>query len=226
MKAVQLAIPANLPPPLLYEKGGELTGIVSEYSMLLVEFLGRKGIVTVLPRNRLASYLIKGTVDFLCYTNKDWTDERDSLLWANPLFIKREVILGPSPMPKQLIELKGKIIGTMLGYLYPKLDEHFRNKVIYREDGPNEESNLNKLLNAHIEYIITDEIYLDHYKKKHPNIDMGRERLPLQQYPITCSLSKNGSVTVQELNKAIGKLKASKKLEGIFSKYGVSFHPI
>jgi len=223
---VQVGISAELPPPLFFDSGTELSGLVPDYSMAIVESLGRKGAFMVLPRNRLFQYLETGRVDILCYMSKEWAEDQSSFLWADPLFLKREVILGPSPMPRNPTDLKGKTLGTMVGYLYPKLDEHFKNKTIYREDAANAELTLNKLLNRHLDYAISDELYLDHYKKHHQDIDKGRERLLLQQYPVSCAVSKVGSVTTKELNSAIRKLKESKKLESIFKKYGVTLYPL
>lgn len=221
---VHAAVPAGLPPPLLFEHEQELTGIVPEYTRAIVDALGRKGTLSLLPRNRLTMYMEKGSVDFLCYTSFDWADDKDSFLWADNLFYKKEVILGPAPMPKLLKDLKGKTLGTMLGYSYPKLNDYFKDKTIIREDGPTEEANLNKLRNDHIEYLIIDELFLDYYKKNNPDIDKGRERLVLQQYPVSCSLSKKGRVTVKELNKAIAKVKSSGKLREIFKKYGTDIN--
>jgi len=217
---VRAAIPAGLPPPLLFEKDEELSGIVPEYTKALADFLDRQLTMSLLPRNRITMYLHKGAVDFLCYTNYEWADARDTYLWADALFYKREVILGRAPMPKQLKEFKGKILGTMLGYSYPKLDSAFADKTVHREDGPNEEANLNKFRNNHIQYLIIDEIFLDYYRKQNPDIDKGRERFLLQQYPVSCSVSKKGRVTVKQLNQAIAKLKSSGKLQEIFRKYG------
>lgn len=220
---VHVAVPAGLPPPLLFEREEELTGVVPEYTRALVESLGRKGTYSLLPRNRLTVYLREGKVDFLCYTSYPWADDRDLYGWTDTLFMKREVILGPEPVPKEIKALKGKTLGTMLGYSYPKIDGLFKDKIIYREDGPNEEANFNKLRNGHIDYLIVDEMFLDYYKKQHPEIDKGRGRMLLQEYPVACSVSKKGRVSVKKLNKAIAKLKSSGKLMEIFKKYGMSY---
>lgn len=217
---VHAAIPAGVPSPLLFEKEEELTGIVPEYTQAIIDILGRGGDLSLLPRNRLTNYLHSGKVDFLCYTSKEWASDDESFLWTKPFFVKRDVILGPAPMPKSPKELKGKTIGTMLAYTYPKLDSLFQDKTLVREDGPNEESNLNKLRNEHISYLVIDEIFLDFYKKSHPSIEARRERMFLQQYPVSCSLSRKGHVTQKELEKALLKLKTSGKLDEIFRKYG------
>jgi polar amino acid transport system substrate-binding protein len=219
---VRVAIPAGLPPPLLFEKEEELTGIVPEYSRALIDILGRQGTLSLVPRNRLVKYLHQGAIDFLCYTSYAWTNEKDTYNWSEALFVKRELILGPTPMPKEISGLKGKTIGTMLAYVYPKLDKMFKDGDLIREDGPTEEANLLKLREKHIEYLIVDEVFLNFYKKKNPDIEKGRDRLFLSEYSVSCSLSKKSRVTVKELNKAIAKLKSSGKLRDIFDKHGTS----
>ncbi|WP_295901004.1 substrate-binding periplasmic protein [uncultured Bdellovibrio sp.] len=218
---VRVGVPAGLAPPLLFEgKPNETKGLVVDYATALAEAMGRKSSFSVITRYRLDGYLFKGQVDMMCYTSKVWASSQDQLDFSKPLFMKREVIIGPAPMPKKITDLKNKTIGTMLQYVYPKLDPLFASKQLIREDSLSEEANLKKLLNGRIQYIVTDEIFIDYFKLKHPKIEINRERLFMQEYPISCSLSRKGHVKVKDLNEAIDKIKANGTLEKIFSKYG------
>lgn len=217
----RIGIPAGLAPPLLFDgKPQEIKGLVADYSAALAEALGRKSSFSIITRYRLDSYLLKGQVDMMCYTSKVWASSQDQLDFSKTLFMKREVVIGPAPMPKKITDLKYKTIGTMLQYVYPKLDPLFESKQLKREDSLSEEANLKKLLNGRIRYVVTDEIFLDYFKLENPNIDKNRERLFMQEYPIACSISRKGRIKEKELNEAIDKIKADGKLEAIFKKYG------
>lgn len=217
----RVAIPAGLAPPLLFEeKTGEHKGLVAEYSEALAQAMGRKSQLSLVTRYRLDGYLLTGKMDALCYTSKAWASNQDKLDFSKPLFLKREVIIGPAPMPKNLKDIEGRTVGTMLQYVYPKLDPLFESKKLIREDSLSEEANLKKLLNGRIHYVVTDEIFIDYFSMENPRINRKRDRLFMQEYPIVCSVSRKGNVSVKELNLAIDKLHESGQLENMFKKYG------
>lgn len=219
------AIPDGLARPLVFaESGDKISGILPEYTEALAREMGRKVQISVLSHYRLHSHLVSGKVDVLCYASRAWAPPTNDYVWSKTLFNKREVILGPTPMPKHLTDLIGKKIGTILNYVYPRLDPFFKDKRIEREDGPSEEANLAKLEKGRLAYVVTDELFLDYFKTKNPSIEEGHERLLLQQYPISCNVSQKGTITVKEVNSAIDHLKSSGKLSTIFKKYGSQIH--
>lgn len=222
-KELRAAIPDGLAPPLVFaSKDGKFEGLVPEYTNALAEALGRKSSLSIITRYRLDGYLQKGKVDVHCYTSPVWAANKEALDFSKPIFIKREVIVGPAPMPKKISGLQGKTVGAMLQYVYPLLDPYFSSGKIKREDSLSEEANLKKLLNGRLFYVVTDEIFLDYFRMAHPEIDKNRERLFMQDYPIACSVSRKGQVSVKELDKAIDQIKSNGKLENIFKKYGAS----
>jgi polar amino acid transport system substrate-binding protein len=180
-----------------------------------------------MTRYRLQEYLVSGKLDFLCYVAKDWVPDPKIYIWSQPLFTKREVLLGPTPMPNNPKKLKGKTIGTILGYVYPNLDPLFQSHLLRREDASSEFANLNKLRHGRVKYVVTDEIFLDHYNflSKEKSLDEGRQRIPLQKYDILCTLSRKSPLKIQELNRAIRELKSSGELKKIFKDYGVELNP-
>ncbi|WP_413578108.1 substrate-binding periplasmic protein [Bdellovibrio sp. HCB290] len=224
---IHAVIPDGMAVPLLIqEKPGEIEGIIADYSRALFKILKRDGDLSIMTRYRLQENLTKGKIDFLCYVAREWVPDESVYIWSKPLYTKREVLLGPAPMPKKLEALDGKTIGTVLGYVYPVLDPLFASKTLLREDASSEFANLKKLRNDRIKYVVTDEIFLEHYNflSEEQSLDVGRQRLLIQKYVISCILSKKGSVKVQDLNRAIDTLKSSGELKRIFKNYGVSLH--
>ncbi len=217
------AIPAGLAPPLLIENKGKKEGLIVDYATALAEAMGRKATFSVVTRYRLNGYLQKGQMDALCYNSTLWDDNRQNVDFSKVLFIKREIVIGPSPMPKTVEGLKGKTLGTILLYVYPALDPYFESKKIIREDNFSEEANLKKLLHGRISYVVTDQIFLDYFRLQDPNIVKNRQAMFLKDYPISCSISRKGHVTKKELDHAIDEIKRSGKLEQLFKKYGSSY---
>ncbi|WP_148278930.1 substrate-binding periplasmic protein [Bdellovibrio bacteriovorus] len=217
---IRASIPAGLAPPLLIEKGDKKEGLIVDYTNALAEILGRKAQFSVVTRYRLLGYLLKGQMDILCYTSPLWDSSQDKMDFSKTLFIKREIVIGQAPMPKTVEGLKGKTLGTMLQYVYPTLDPYFSTGKINREDNVSEEANLKKLLHGRIQYVVTDQIFLDYFRLKNPDITKNRQTIFLKDYPIICSTSRLGRVTKKDLDNAITKLKSSGKLELLFKKYG------
>ena len=220
---IRAAIPAGLAPPLLFEKKGKQEGLVVDYVNALAEALGRKASFSVITRHRLDGYLLKGQMDVLCYTSKVWASNQQELDFSKTLFVKREIIIGPAPMPKEVRELQGKTIGTMLQYVYPSLDPYFEERKIIREDNVSEEANLKKLLHQRLKYVVTDQIFLDYFRLENPDIVKNRQAMFLKDYPVSCSISRKGNVSKKELDKAVDEIKRSGKLEQLFQKYGSSY---
>jgi polar amino acid transport system substrate-binding protein len=220
---IRAAVPAGLAPPLLIETKGKVEGLVVDYVKALAEAMGRTANFSVVTRYRLNSYMLKGQMDVLCYTSTIWDDGVKKLDFSKTLFTKREIIIGPSPMPKKIGALQGKTIGTMLQYIYPALDPYFASGKILREDSLSEEGNLKKLLNGRIHYVVTDQIFFDYFRLENPSIAKNREGLFLRDYPIVCSISRKGRMTKKVLDKAIDDIKASGKLKALFKKYGSTY---
>ncbi|WP_340597431.1 substrate-binding periplasmic protein [Bdellovibrio sp. GT3] len=220
---LRVAIPAGLAPPLLMEKNGKMEGLIVDYTNAIAEKLGRKASYSVVTRYRLDGYLLSGKVDLLCYTSKIWDANRDFLEFSKTLFVKREIIVGPAPLPKKLNGFEGQTIGTILQYVYPLLDPYFESGKMKREDNVSEEANLKKLLNGRIQYLVTDQIFLDYFRMLHPNISKNREAFSLQEYPILCSIGRQSSVKKKDLDKAVVELKASGKMKSFFDKYGGTY---
>ncbi|WP_413577838.1 substrate-binding periplasmic protein [Bdellovibrio sp. HCB290] len=220
---IRVAVPAGFAPPLVFEKPGKMEGLVVDYVNALAEAMGRKASYSIVTRYRLVGYMLKGQVDVLCYTSPKWDHNTDTMDYSKTIFTKREILVGPAPLPKKISGLQGKTIGAMLQYVYPTLDPYFQSGKLKREDSFSEHANLKKLLNGRIQYIVTDQIFLDYFRLENPTIMKNRETLFLEEYPIFCSISRQGRVKKKDLDRAIDEIKSSGKLEALFKKYGSSY---
>lgn len=219
-KMVHAVIPSTLSAPMLIVKDNEPpSGIMPATLKVIAEHLGRKLSPVLAPKNRIDEYMKTRDIDLNCFTNPTWVPDPKDFYWSDPLFSKREVIFGAKPMPKTVQGLHGKTLGTVLGYKYPKLDSYFESKKIFREDASDEMANIIKINRKRISYIVVDEMVLKSEIRKHPRLELKRESLLNQEYPIHCALSKKSTIKLSQLNKVIEHLKSMNSFETIFKKY-------
>lgn len=218
---LRAAIANSMAAPFLFkDEEKEAQGLIADYTRAIADAMGRKVSVEAFTRFRIDNYLAEGKIDLSCYTSTLWADNQDKLYFSKPFLKRKEVILGPVPMPKKLNQLKGKSIGTILHNFYPSLEPLFVAKDVIREDNFSEEANIQKLINGRINYIVIDDIALNYFAMKNPKLLSSRQTLFLQEYPISCSIRRQGSIQITELNAAIDKIKSNGVLDTILKKYG------
>lgn len=173
-----------------------------------------------LPRNRLDASLTEGPVELICYNAEAWAGEyAKDHLWSIPFLKQSNVIvsnriISANEKIKSLKDLKGKTIGTTLGFVYPALESYFKDGSIIREDGVSGSVNISKLSALRVPYVIMNNLEYDYYKKKIP--DLVRAPFEFDSIAVKCALSKKSDLKIEELNTALLELKKSGKLNKIF----------
>lgn len=233
-------------PGIAKTKSGEATlkyGVNSNYAMPLVETRRTQDVVTLdsgilkdlgeaiykelkiplkiylVPKRRVAPSLVSGNVAMVCHLNEVWqTAIKDDVLWSIDLYRSTNLIvyLGNKPIQK-IKDLHGERVGTVLNFVYQVMDEHFKKGVI-REDGPNNDANIQKLINGRISYAIMSNLEFAYYKKMYPALESAD--LGLDTVITKCALSKKQDIiTIDELNKALNSIKKSGQLDRILKSY-------
>lgn len=138
--------------------------------------------------------------------------------WSQPVYTATNVLIHLDKKPLTKVQdLYGQKVGTILSFIYPDLDKDFQDKKIIREDGPNIESNIKKLLHGRINYIVTTHFEYNYHEKIHPELQLAD--LKMTSFKIRCALSKKSKITLTELNKAIDTIKNNGTLEKILRPY-------
>jgi polar amino acid transport system substrate-binding protein len=194
-----------------------VAGIHRDLGVALAARLERTPRFIVLPRKRIAQALESGTADLVCLYIPEWL--RGRFQWSQPFFPADEVIVADLSVsqPLHLRELAGKPIGTVLGYSYPSLEQALGSDLV-RDDAPSTEYNLRKLEAGRVHYIVTSSIYLagrrhsGHHAMLHAPLVLNRNLLQ-------CAVSQQATVTLPQVNRAIGHLVRDGSIQRITRQY-------
>jgi polar amino acid transport system substrate-binding protein len=219
-----IGVNSNYTMPLVEIKnpsmGPELErGILKDIGEAIFSELKIKPVWLLLPKNRVAPSLIAGDVAIICHLNEVWQPKiKDDVYWSQPLYTSTNVIvhLGKKPITK-IKDLRGERIGTVVNFIYQKLDDEFTSKKIIREDGTSNETNIQKLTHGRVNYIIMSNLEFNYYNGIYPQLEASD--LKLDSVETKCALSKRANISLAQLNKAIDTIKKNGTLQKILKTY-------
>lgn len=216
----------NSPPFLIYDSTKEnptiMGGLFLDIGLEIGRKLKRPVTFMLSPRKRLDSGLAEGRIEFVCYNAEAWAGEfAKDYLWSIPIFKHSNYVVFNSKYKgnadlKTMKDLKGKTVGTTLGFVYPNLMDYFKDGTVIREDVLSGSANISKLNAARIPFIILNNLEYNYYKKTNPEL----QRAPFEIDPmlVRCAVSKKSDLRIKDLNSAITELKRSGRLQKIFSR--------
>ncbi|WP_018152691.1 substrate-binding periplasmic protein [Leeia oryzae] len=177
-------------------------------------------------RKRVEFTLLSGNVDIACNTNPAWMAQSGRYGWTQPIFAHEEVIVTLAAedfKPDTLAELKGKRLGTILGYFYPELQNAFAHDV-KRMDEPTLDSNFRKLQLHLIDALITtrDEFFARLKLKPAERLAYRMSDFKVSESTAYCTVSPLSRFSVAQINQAIDRLKQSGKWTDLLSKYDLA----
>ena len=203
--------------PLADIQGNRMIGgILKQLGDVIAERLHRKSYYIVLPRNRLVGQLEAGAVDAVCYYRPEWLDAR--LNWSEPLIQNEILLVGGDGVaaPKTIEDVRGKTIGTVIGYKYPELDALRGNYL--REDSSTMASNIKKLSVGRVSYAVVDQLTLAYYRKTDHNAH-AFSTLSITRINASCGFSLVSRIPFEEINSVISTLIRQGVVEKILSGY-------
>jgi polar amino acid transport system substrate-binding protein len=120
----------------------------------------------------------------------------------------------PVKSPEALV---GKKLGTVIGYIYPSLNEYFKNGNIKREDAPNEKSLMKMLNNNRVDAIIITKTVCQYYAKNlNYNVVIGDT---LEDLPLYIRIHENNKDLVEKFNGAIDEMLTDGTINKIYERY-------
>lgn len=213
------------PPFILFDTSTEPAtvrgGVFFDLALEIGKQARRPLIFALLPRSRLHSDLAEGDLDLICFDTEAWSGKLAThYFWSSPIFRQSDHIISLKGTKeetniKSLNDLKGKILGTTLNFVYPTLDPYFKKGLILREDADSGFANLTKLNLKRVNYIILNKLEYEFYKKTNPLL----QRAPIDIDPIDvkCAISKRSAFKLNELNAAIQAMKKNGRMEKVFT---------
>lgn len=210
--------------PYSFSKEGKLTGgIIKEITDALAAELGVTPVYKDVPRKRIYTSLESGETMMASITNPEWVEDKTKYNWSIPLFEEKNIFAVSSAKKisiKGFEDLKGKKLGTMLGYYYPGLMEMFDKKEIIREDVLLLEQNFKKLEAGRIDALIDSDILMTYYIKKNKlEQKIIFAEMTASKHMIYFAVSKKSPINIEKINGAFSKLKEKGKIDEIIKKY-------
>ena len=192
-------------------------GILKDIGEAIAIKIGANARFVTLPRKRSESALVSGTVDGVCYARPEWTDIK--LNWSKPFILNGDMLVASPgvPMPENLTGMKGKTIGTILGYQYPELEAEIGKDYI-RDDAPSMHTAINKILISRTPYSIVDKIIFSYEAKLRPALK-SLPTLMVTNFAARCGFSPASSIPFERVNTAINQLVKDGTMDRIVQSY-------
>ncbi len=229
-KAKELIIsfsPGNAEPYVFLETQGDneilSSGILKDLADGLGKEMGVPVIYQNLPRKRLVSGLEEGRIHGVCIWNPLWVSNPENYDWSIPLFEESDwfVLKKENYFPIESFDnLKSKRLGTILGYYYVGLTDHFKQKLIIRDDVNTLSQNFKKLDNNRIDVLIDSNILIEYYMLRNNSRDQYSigEKIA-SKHDIYCGFSKKSPFPISQINAAFTRMKDRGDIENILKKF-------
>lgn len=207
--------------PLIKVENGEATGgIIFDLQTRLAQKVGRRAQMMVLPRKRVQAMLVRGEIDVRCYVNPAWmTESHHQYIWSVPFMNQRDVLVGRTQRAVALEDLHGELMGTVLGYVYPKLQPRFDSHDLQRDDARTQELALLKLEAGRNNYAVSSELTLNWFNRGQP---AGLKLQPLEELSsdvASCIVRDEPDVPTMALLRALVQMSNDGEFEKILSSY-------
>jgi ABC-type amino acid transport substrate-binding protein len=179
----------------------------------LARQLGRKVAYVKLPRNRIMAALENGDGDILCSYLPEWLP--GEVDWTRAFIpISEVVVTSPRVKPPATVEdLRGKRLGTVLGFRYPELEKTL-GQDYSRDDAPSSALSVRKWLAGRFDYMVVPRTVLD----RHVNagrMPAGYHVLTVYEVKTRCAVSRKSKISVADFNSAIDALDKAGELSKI-----------
>lgn len=200
-----------------FEKGQLSGGIIKDLGDALARRMGLRPRYLSMPSKRAPMALRDGEGDLLCYTRPQWIgpDYRFTL----PLIPNAEVVAArpEARRLRSMADLADQEVGTVLGYRYAEAEAALGER-LRRQDAPDMQANLRKLVAKRMAYAITDRLVLRAHQRQHPEQRL-REDLVLNAFTAPCALSPLSPLKLDAVNAALAEMVADGELQRILASY-------
>ena len=198
--------------------------IEPEFEDALAKELGRKAIHIDLSRKRMEITNTQQQVDLVCFVQPAWFgDSSEFYEWTKtPLMSINYIFIGSktAPLVRKFTDIKGKKLGTILGYRYQNLQKYFETEFAIREDAPTLESSLEKQLLNRSDYTVIRSFVFRYLKKTNPKYaNLITSPLIISNEPVFCGRMKSSTLSQKDLEAAIERIISRGGLQLIIAKY-------
>ncbi|MBC9251545.1 amino acid ABC transporter substrate-binding protein [Pseudomonas alcaligenes] len=208
-------------PMMQIEHGQATAGILYDLQMRLAEKVGRRAELMVMPRLRVQQMLVRGEIDVRCYVNPAWLSESHyQYIWSVPFMIQPDVLVrraNDQPVPVE--QAQGALVGTVLGFIYPKLEPLFASGHLRRDDARTQALALEKLEANRYRYAVSNDLALQWYNRRQPPARQLQEAGELSADLVACIVRDAPDVPTMQLLRALVQMSNDGEFTAILAKY-------
>jgi polar amino acid transport system substrate-binding protein len=219
-----VAFTAQNEAPYALFTGGELTaGLIHDIGVDLAGRLHRRVAFVSLSRNRIEAALLDGSADLYCGLNPAWIEAPARLRWSPPLFLEHDVfVVRPGGAPiADWPDLRGRRIGTILGYRYaPDMEAMFAAGTALRDDSQLVASNFGRLKLGWVDAVLTSEVVMRYQQRTNPDLaTFSVAPLVEASNEIYCAAADRPDLPGDQIDAGFGAMLAEGRIEAILASY-------
>src|SRR5471030_1530030 len=142
--------PTDQGMPIARFQNGQLSGgILMDLGDALAQRLGRQASYLSVDVPGVKATLTSGRADGMCYVVPFWID--GDYNWSTPLFADAEMVVSVEGAPHihSIKDLRGKPVGTVTGYRYPRVEQVLGLRFV-RSDSDTMEKNLRQMMSGKV----------------------------------------------------------------------------
>lgn len=163
-----------------------------------------------LPRKRMMGALEAAEGDIVCGYSPAWFN--GAVDWTRPFIPTSEVLIASRrvPAPASLEDVRGKIVGTVLGFNYPQVQRRLGAGFV-RDDAPSLELTLRKWQGGRFDYFLATGVTVERQFAS-GELAAGFNQLVISEEKTGCAIARQGTLRVAEVNAAIDAIEKSGEL--------------
>ena len=222
-KPLRLAVPPDgFPPYIILGQGKQVSGIIVD---VLREAAARQGyqlVATEAPKKRVEPMILSNKLD-AAPRAIEWGGNSHQFLFTDSIVRVRDLVFSRKDAPLRYQspdDLRGKRLGTHLGYNYPVLTPYFDAKEIVREDARTEESMLRMLQVKRTDAVVMNEmVALWLIKADNLGGQFVASETELGGYEYRLMFGPQWSPFVVQFNRELSQMKKDGRLARVIDKY-------
>ena len=209
-------------PPFYFKQSEHKPGIYDRILAQAHSLTGDTYEVEYWPQARKLRLFETGQLDIEPGVNPDWRERYKSIsLYSDPFAEMEDVFVAPTDAASPFRapeELAGKRLGTMTGFVYPRLEALFKDGRVTRDDSDDEASMIKKMLKRRIDAGVLWRTVADYYlRETGPNRFTIGGALEAKAVHFRFAVAKKDAL--DRFNRALQEMKANGRLKEIFDEF-------
>ena len=186
------------------------SGFQEAMGVVLARQLKRPVRFMPLPRKRMMGALESAEADIVCGYSPNWF--KGKVDWTRSFIPTTEVLIASRrvPAPTTLEDIRGKTVGTVLGFQYPQVQRQLGADFV-RDDAPSLELTLRKWQGGRFDYFLATGVTVERQFAS-GELAAGFSQLVVSEEKTGCAIARQGTLRVAEVNAAIDAIEKSGEL--------------